>query len=77
MGTNKTPPYQPIIFTHEDREGVSYPQYDVMMIVVNTNEFMVKRILINSGSSYNVLTWESTIVLQMDLAKLKKKIQLS
>lgn len=72
MNTNKQPPYQPIIFTSKDEEGVSYPYYDPMLIVPNIDNFTVKRILVNSGSSCNVLTWEAVVVLQVDLEKLKK-----
>lgn len=60
ISTNKTLSYQPITFTPKYREGVLYPHNDAMMIVANINEFTVKRVLVDRGSSYNMLTWEAT-----------------
>lgn len=55
-------------------ERVSYPQDGTMAIIADINGFMKKRILVDSRSSYNVLTWEAIIGLQVDITKLKKVI---
>lgn len=54
VGTSKPPP-QPMIFTPEDEKRVSYPYDDAMVIVTDVNGFIIKRILVNSKSSYTVL----------------------
>lgn len=43
-----------------------------MVIIIDIDGFTVKGILVDSGSSYNGLTWEATIGLQVDLTKLQK-----
>lgn len=43
-----------------------------MMVVVDIDGFIVKRILVDSGSSFNVLTWKAAMALQVNLEKLKK-----
>lgn len=43
-----------------------------MVVVVDINRFTVKRILVDSGSSCNILTWESVVALQMNISRLKK-----
>lgn len=56
VSTNKYPPYQHIIFTLEDGKGVLYPHDDPMVIVVDIDGFIVKRVLVDSRSSCNMLT---------------------
>lgn len=51
---------------------MSYPHDDPIVVVVNIDGFIVMRILVDSGSSYNVLNWEAFKALQVDLVKLKK-----
>lgn len=51
---------------------MSYPHNDAMAIMVDIDRFTVKRILVDSGSVCNVLTWEAAIELQVGMAKLQK-----
>lgn len=60
VSINKTLSHQPITFTPEDGEGVLYPHDNVMVIVADIDEFTEKRILVDRGSSCNILIWEST-----------------
>lgn len=63
VDTSKHPPCRPIIFILEDGERVSYIHDDLMMVVVDIDGFTVKRILVDSKSSYNILSWEATAAL--------------
>lgn len=54
--TNKHSPYQSITFTSKDGERVSYPSDNLIVIVADIVRFMLKRFLVDNGSSYNVLT---------------------
>lgn len=56
VAISRHPSYQPITFTSKNRERVSYPYNDPMVVIANIDGFIVKRFLIDSGSSCNVLT---------------------
>lgn len=43
-----------------------------MIIIVDINRIIIKRILVDSWSSCNALAWKATIRLLVNLAKLKK-----
>ncbi|XP_059290705.1 uncharacterized protein LOC132044233 [Lycium ferocissimum] len=47
-----------ISFNDEDAEGIIQPQNDALVISVLINKSQVKRILINPGSSANVIHWK-------------------
>lgn len=64
--------HQPITFTPKDGERVSYSYDDAMVIIVDIDDFIVKRILIDSENSYNVLIRKVVIGLRVNLAKQKK-----
>lgn len=51
---------------------MSYPYNDLIVIVADVDGFTVKRILMDNGSSYNMLIWETTLALQVNLEKLRK-----
>lgn len=72
LSTNKLPQHQPITFTLEDKEGVFYTYDDPIVVMADINRFIIKRILVDSESSYNVLTWKAIMALQVDLGRLKK-----
>lgn len=52
---------------------MSYPHDNPIVVIINIDGFMVKMILVDSGSSYNVLTWEVVVALQVNLTGLKKE----
>lgn len=56
VGTIRHPLHQLIIFTLEDGEGMSCPHDDLMVVVAYIDGFTMKKILVDNGSSYNVLT---------------------
>lgn len=43
-----------------------------MVIVADIDGFTVKRFMVDSGRSYNVLTWEAVMALQENLENLRK-----
>lgn len=49
-----------------------YSYDEAMLIVTDIDRFTVKTILVDSGSSRNVLMWEAAIGLQVNLGKLEK-----
>lgn len=59
-------------FFSEDGQGVPYPYDDAIVTVVKVNVFIVKMILMDSGSFYNFLTWKAINSLQVDMVKLNK-----
>lgn len=48
ISTNKHLQHQPITFIPEDKKGVSYPYNDPMVVVVDIDGFIIKRILVDS-----------------------------
>lgn len=56
VGTSKLSPHQPITFIPEDGKEVLYLYNDAMAIMMDIDEFIIKRILVDSGSPCNVLT---------------------
>lgn len=56
VNISRYPQHQPIIFTSEDKEGVFYLHDDPIVVVVDIDGFTVKRILVDSGNSCNMLT---------------------
>ncbi|XP_059295682.1 uncharacterized protein LOC132049025 [Lycium ferocissimum] len=46
-----------ITFNHKDVENIAYPHNFALVISVNINKFLVKRILIDPGSSTNIIQW--------------------
>lgn len=51
-----------------------YPYDDLIEIMADIYRFTVKKILVNSKSSYSVFTWEVVVALQVNLMKLRKVI---
>lgn len=56
ISTSRHLKHQPIAFTSEDGDGVSYPYDDPMVLVADIDRSTVKKILVESESSCNVLT---------------------
>jgi len=47
----------PITFTNDDFHGVDHQQDDPMVITVELENYMVKKVLIDQGSSVDILYW--------------------
>ncbi|XP_060183148.1 uncharacterized protein LOC132613113 [Lycium barbarum] len=50
-------PDGPITFDDEDMEGIAQPHNDTFVISVLVNKFRIKRVLIDLGSSANIIRW--------------------
>ncbi|XP_060210401.1 uncharacterized protein LOC132637306 [Lycium barbarum] len=50
-------PDDPISFNDEDMEGIVQPHNDALVISVLVNKFRVERVLIDPGSSANIIRW--------------------
>ncbi|XP_060201818.1 uncharacterized protein LOC132630247 [Lycium barbarum] len=50
-------PDGPITFDDEDMEGIAQPHNDALVIYVLVNKFRIKRVLIDLGSSGNIIRW--------------------
>ncbi|XP_059281052.1 uncharacterized protein LOC132034700 [Lycium ferocissimum] len=50
-------PDGPITFNDEDMEGIAQPYNDALVISVLVNKFRIKRVLIDPGSSANIIRW--------------------
>ncbi|XP_060169342.1 uncharacterized protein LOC132600293 [Lycium barbarum] len=50
-------PDGPITFNDEDMEGIAQPHNDALVISVLANKFRIKRVLIDPGSSANIIRW--------------------
>ncbi|XP_010468555.1 PREDICTED: uncharacterized protein LOC104748645 [Camelina sativa] len=49
----------PISFTSEDAKGTQHPHSDPLVIEVSMGDFDVERVLIDTGSTVNVLCWQT------------------
>ncbi|XP_060202483.1 uncharacterized protein LOC132630917 [Lycium barbarum] len=50
-------PDGPITFNDEDMEGIAQPHNDALVISVLVNKFRIKRVMIDPGSSANIIRW--------------------
>ncbi|XP_075101991.1 uncharacterized protein LOC142177401 [Nicotiana tabacum] len=48
-----------ITFTEEDADGLLLPHNDALVISLNVLDFKIKRVLVNSGSSANIIQWRA------------------
>ncbi|XP_075097889.1 uncharacterized protein LOC142175208 [Nicotiana tabacum] len=46
-----------ITFTEEDAEGILLPHNDALVISLNVLDFKIKRVLVDLGSSTNIIQW--------------------
>ncbi|XP_070045123.1 uncharacterized protein [Nicotiana tomentosiformis] len=46
-----------ITFTEEDADGLMLPHNDVLVISLNVLDFKIKRVLVDLGSSSNIIHW--------------------
>ncbi|KAL2480747.1 Uncharacterized protein Adt_33713 [Abeliophyllum distichum] len=61
---------QPITFDDEDLNGVSLPHDDALVITGDIADFDVMRVLVDTGSAANVLSWEAFTALKMPIDRL-------
>lgn len=43
-----------------------------MVVIVDIDGFIIKKILVNNGSSCNILIWKVAVTLQVNMVRLKK-----
>ncbi|XP_010262512.1 PREDICTED: uncharacterized protein LOC104601030 [Nelumbo nucifera] len=55
-----------IYFTEDDARGVQYPHDDALIVKMIINDFKVKRILVDSGSSTDILFLEAFKKMQLE-----------
>ncbi|CAL8114263.1 unnamed protein product [Prunus armeniaca] len=68
--------WEPITFSEEEEKGIIFPHSDPMIIRADIVDFDVGRILIDTGSSVNVLIADAFNGLGIDHQSLKKEITL-
>lgn len=51
--------------------GITHPHDDALVIVGDIADFDVKRMLVDGGSTVNVLTWDAFLGLKISSEKLK------
>ncbi|XP_010412729.1 PREDICTED: uncharacterized protein LOC104699079 [Camelina sativa] len=49
----------PISFTSEDAKGIQHPHSDPLVIEVSMGDFDVERVLVDTGSTVNVICWQT------------------
>ncbi|XP_010436535.1 PREDICTED: uncharacterized protein LOC104720310 [Camelina sativa] len=73
-----TPPTtnsDPIVFTEADASGLTGPHNDPLVVEMAIGESMVTKILINTGSSVNVIFKDVLIQMEIDLRATKHDVQ--
>jgi len=55
----------PIIFTDDDFHGLDHQQDDPMVIIVEIENYAVKKVLVDQGSSVDILYWATYQKLQL------------
>lgn len=58
-----------ITFTEEDADGLLLPHNDALVISLNVLDFKIKRVLVDTGSSANIIQWR-----MLEQAKLTESI---
>ncbi|XP_010278612.1 PREDICTED: uncharacterized protein LOC104612746 [Nelumbo nucifera] len=62
---------EPIYFTKDGAHGIQYPHDDALVVKLRINDFEVKHILVDSGSSADILFKEAFDKLQLQHSNLK------
>ena len=62
---------EPIFFTEDDARGVHYPHDDALVIKLRINDFEVRHVLVDSGSSADILFKAAFDQLQLQGSDLK------
>jgi len=55
----------PIVFTNDDFHGLNHQQDDPMVIIVKIENYAVKKVLVDQGSSVDILYWATYQKLQL------------
>jgi len=55
----------PITFTNNDFQGLDHQQDDPMVIIVEIENYAVKKVLVDQGSSVDILYWATYQILQL------------
>ncbi|KAJ0970928.1 hypothetical protein J5N97_018887 [Dioscorea zingiberensis] len=55
----RTRPPEPITFSNEDLRGVSQPHDDALVIAVKVGIFIMYRVLVDTGSSVDIIFWDA------------------
>ncbi|XP_042944579.1 uncharacterized protein LOC122278456 [Carya illinoinensis] len=60
-----------ISFEEADREGVIYPHDDALVITLVIANYTTRRVLVDNGSSANILFWEAFFKMGIDVGRLR------
>ncbi|XP_042944676.1 uncharacterized protein LOC122278563 [Carya illinoinensis] len=60
-----------ISFEEANREGVLYPHDDALVITLVIANYATRRMLVDNGSSANILFWEAFVRMGIDVGKLR------
>ena len=71
----KTAKVDPIVFTEDDAKYVHYPHNDALVITTVIGNHSVHRIMVDSGSSIDVLNFDALVCLGLGKEKLKPMMQ--
>ncbi|KAH7842008.1 hypothetical protein Vadar_000444 [Vaccinium darrowii] len=63
----------PIVFSEEDEEGISYPHDDPLVISMVVANYRIKRILVDTGASMDIIYYSSFLQLEIDEKRLRTK----
>lgn len=62
----------PIIFSEEDEEGISYPHDDPLVISMVVANYRIKRVLVDTGASTDIMYYSSFLQLGIDEKRLRQ-----
>ncbi|KAH7850919.1 hypothetical protein Vadar_004634 [Vaccinium darrowii] len=62
----------PIIFSEEDEEGISYPHDDPLVISMVVANYRIKRVLVDTGASTDIMYYSSFFQLGIDEKQLRQ-----
>ncbi|KAH7863776.1 hypothetical protein Vadar_021886 [Vaccinium darrowii] len=62
----------PIVFSEEDEEGISYPHDDPLVISMVVANYRIKRVLVSTGASTDIMYYSSFLQLGIDEKQLRQ-----
>lgn len=63
-----------LTFTEEEASGINAPHYDALIIKISIANLTVKRVLVDDGSSANILFHERFKNMQLDERRMHRKV---
>jgi len=66
---------EPIVFTPEDASGIQHPHNDALVVKLVMEDFDVERVLINTGSSVNLIFLKTFLKMGISERKIMPKIR--